>query len=269
MFAVPLQDRSTIARVRPLGWTGVAWLLVGAGLLAPIAAAPAEPACPQPAQSCGASAALDRLALTIGNLKASLSAMRGDLGAPADEVPRAIVDRLCAAPVADAQAAREHAAAAMTGELISLRGRLAAAEAQVARLTEDRATLVTHIVELDATLEPGAGALVPARAEPWRTAAIPSAEAAEIGAVAKPPLLRPAQHDQPAPAARVDADDQRAPASADRLQLAAELALAQLKIAELATALESARVRQAAVEAEVGTLRSLTDAKIRQLLGWR
>ena len=54
-----------------------------------------------------------------------------------------------------------------------------------------------------------------------------------------------------------------------RLQLAAELALAQLKIAELSTALELARVRQAAIEAEVGTLRSLTDAKIRQFLGWR
>jgi hypothetical protein len=44
--------------------------------------------------------------------------------------------------------------------------------------------------------------------------------------------------------------------------------MAQLKIAQLSSALEWARLRQEEMAAEVGALRSLTDAKIRQLLGW-
>jgi hypothetical protein len=282
MFAVQMQDRSATERTGPRGWTSIVRLLLATGLLAPIEAALAEPAsepaCSQPDQGCGPSPRLDQLSLTIGKLKASLSAIRQDLEAAADQAPRTPLDRLCAVPLAEAHAIAageraewDHAEAAMTGELVSLRGRLAAAEAEVVRLTDDRATLVSHIVEIDETLGPSAGEEVAARAEPWRASPIHSAEAAEIEAVPQPaPMLPVAQHDQPAvaPPPPAVATGNRAPASRDRLQLQAELALAQLKIAELSTALESARLRQEAMEAEVGTLRSLTDDKIRQLLGW-
>jgi hypothetical protein len=294
MFAVPMQDRSATERTGPPCWTSIVRLLLVANLLAPVGTALAEPApaCSHPDQSCGQAPPLDQLSLSIGKLRASLSAIRQDLEAAADDAPRAPLDRLCAVPLAEAQAARDaavseleqaraaaasegaewdHAEAAMTGELVSLRGRLAAAEAEVARLTDDRATLVSHIVEIDETLGPGAGEEVAARAEPWQASPIHSAEAAEIEAGPQPPPMLPmAQHDQSAvapPPPEVAAGN-RAPASRDRLQLQAELALAQLKIAELSTALESARLRQEAMEAEVGTLRSLTDDKIRQLLGW-
>jgi hypothetical protein len=295
MFAVPLRDRSATVKTGPRGWTSIIWLLLAAGLLAPSGAAPAGPVCSNPDQSCSQAPPLDQLSLTIDRLKASLRAIRQDLeatraAAGADETLRATVDRLCAVPLAEARAARDaaasgleqarataageraewnHAEAAMTGELISLRGRLAAAEVEVARLTEDRATLVSRIVELDETLEPAASETVAAR--PWQTSPIHSAEAAEIEAVPQPPLmLGVAPHDQPviAPPPSAVAAGNRTPASGDPLQLQAELALAQLKIAELSTALESARLRQEAMEAEVGSLRSLTDAKIRQLLGW-
>ena len=297
MFAVPLRDRSATVRTGPRGWASPAWLLLAAGLLAPIGGALAGQVCSPPDRSCSQAPPLDQLSLTIGRLKASLRAIRQDLeatraAAGADETLRATVDRLCAVPLAEAQAARDaaasgleqarataageraewnHAEAAMTGELISLRGRLAAAEAAVARLTDDRATLVSRIVELDETLEPAASEVVAARDEPWQPSPIHSAEAAEIKAGPQPPLmLRAAPHDQPviAPPPSAVAAGDRTPASGDRLQLRAELALAQLKIAELSTALESARLRQEAMEAEVGSLRSLTDAKIRQLLGW-
>jgi hypothetical protein len=174
-------------------------------------------------------------------------------------------------PLAEAQAEWEHAEAAMTGELVSLRARLAAAEAEVARLTDDRATWASHTVEVDEEPKLGAGEGVGARAEPWRTSPILSAEAAEIESVPQPAQMpRAAQPDPSAgalpPPRAAAADD--APASGDRLQLQAELALAQLKIAELSSALESARLHQEAMEAEVGTLRALTDAKIKQILGW-
>jgi cell division protein FtsB len=62
-----------------------------------------------------------------------------------------------------------------------------------------------------------------------------------------------------------------APAAADGaadIQLRADLALAQLKIAELTEALRSTRANQTALEAELKSLRSLTDAKIKRFLGW-
>ncbi|HSA81575.1 MAG TPA: hypothetical protein VLE23_12210 [Geminicoccaceae bacterium] len=268
-------------------------LTLVASFLAPIGAALAEPAsgpaCPHSDQNCGQAPPLDQLSLTIGRLKDSLSSIRRDLEA-ADQAPGAPLDRLCLVPLAEAQAARDaavgereqaraaaagertewkHAEAALTDELVSLRGRLATAAAEVARLTGDRATLASHTVELDEAPEPGAGAVAGSRAEPWRTSPILSAEAVEIEGApepARPPWA--AQHDPPAGALlppRAAAADDHAP---DRLQLQAELALAQLKIAELSSALESARLRHEAMEAELGTLRSLTDAKIRQLLGW-
>ena len=52
-----------------------------------------------------------------------------------------------------------------------------------------------------------------------------------------------------------------------RLDMQAELALAQLRIAELTTALDAARLREQAVEAEADSLRSLTEAQIRRFMG--
>jgi uncharacterized protein involved in exopolysaccharide biosynthesis len=63
-----------------------------------------------------------------------------------------------------------------------------------------------------------------------------------------------------------------APAAARRgtgLQLRAELALAQLKITGLTEELRSTRANQAALEAELNALRSLTDAKIKRFMGWQ
>jgi hypothetical protein len=294
MFAAPMQERSATEGAGPRGWTNILWLSLAASLLAPIGAALAEPAsepaCAHPDQDCDQAQPLDQLSLTIGQLKASLSAIRRDLEG-VDQVPGTPLDRLCAVPLAEAQAARdaavseleqaratageraewEHAEAAMTGELVSLRARLAAAEAEVVRLTDDRATWASHTVELDEEPEPSASEGVAARAEPWRTSPILAAEAAEIESVPQPAQMpRAAQPDPSAgalpPPRAAAADD--APASGDRLQLQAELALAQLKIAELSEALESARLRHEEMEAEVGSLRALTDAKIRQLLGW-
>lgn len=284
MFAAPMQERSAAEGTGPRGWTNIVGLSLAASLLAPIGAALAEPAsppaCSHPDQNCGQAPPLDQLSLTIDQLKANLSAIRRDLEA-AEQTSGAPLDRLCAVPLAEAQAARdaavseleraraaaageraewERAEAAMTGELDSLRGRLAAAEAAVARHTGDRAPLAGRAVERDDAPEPGAGEGVGPPAEPWRTSPILSAEAAEIeGAAARPPMPGAAQQGQ---AAGVHA------ASDDPLQLQAELALAQLKIAELSSALDSARLRQESMEAEVDTLRALTDAKIKQLLGW-
>ena len=295
MFAAPMQERSATEGAGPRGWTNILGLSLAASLLAPIGAALAEPAsepaCAHPDQDCDQAQPLDQLSLTIGQLKASLSAIRRDLEG-VDQVPGTPLDRLCAVPLAEAQAARdaavselerirasaaderaewEHAEAAMTGELVDLRARLAAAEAEAARLTDDRATLASHAIEIDKALAPGAGEVAGPRAEPWPTSAIISAEAAEIESVPQPAQMPRAAQPDPSggalpPPRAVAADD--APASGHRLQLEAELALAQLKIAELSSALESARLRQEAMEAEVGSLRSLTDAKIRQLLGW-
>jgi hypothetical protein len=205
-------------------------------LLGAVAGPATEPTCPRPDQSCGRASPLDQLALTIGALKTSLSAIRQDLEAAAGDAPQAPVDRLCAVPLAAAQAAR------------------------------DRATVANHIVGHGETLEPNAKDLAAGAAGGWQSPPILSAEAAEVESVPQPPLLR-RPTDSPPPAQAVAAD-KSAPAANDRLQLQAELALAQLKIAELSTALESARRRQEAMAAEVSALGALTDAQIKQLLGW-
>jgi hypothetical protein len=263
--------------------------MLAAGLLAPIGTGPAAgPVCSHADQSCGQAPPLDQLSLTIGKLKASLSAIRQDLEAAraatgADEALRATIDRLRAVPLAEAQAARD----AATSELEQARatGRRRTGRVGSCRGGDDRRARQSAGAPggrrggggradgrpRDAG-ESAASEVIAARDEPWQTSPIHSAEAAEIEAGPQIPLmLGAAQHDPPAgapPPTRAVAAGDRAPASGDRLQLQAELALAQLKIAKLSTALESARLRQEAMEAEVGTLRSLTDAKIRQLLGW-
>ena len=96
-----------------------------------------------------------------------------------------------------------------------------------------------------------------------------AAQAAESDAAPERQLMLRVAQPGPPPGSRERAAGQRPAPPVDRLQLRAELALAQLKIAELTTALESARLRQEGMEAEVSTLRSLTDAKIRKLMGWQ
>jgi DNA repair exonuclease SbcCD ATPase subunit len=51
--------------------------------------------------------------------------------------------------------------------------------------------------------------------------------------------------------------------------LRADLASAQLRIAELSDELRSTRANKAALEAELSSLRSLTDDKIKQFMGWQ
>lgn len=244
-------------------------MLAAAATSALADAAPGEPA--------GEAARLDRLAGTIGDLKASLRAIREDLAAMDGPVP-APSEPACAAPVAASgrsaqeleelrasaaaeRSAWQHAEAAMTGELTGLRGRLAAAEASVAELHEDREALVKRIRELDALVQKAytgevVEALVaveqPPLAEPSRGAGLLRVTQPALAAEA-PPALKAAASP---PLAR----------TTSRLDLQAELALAQLRIAELGSALDSARLREESMAAEVTTLRSLTDAQIRRFM---
>jgi len=302
MSAVPIELPSGERGIAACGRIGIVWLLLAAGIGGPagaaLAAAPLESGCPSQDESCGGAVPLDQLSLMIGNLKASLSALRQDLEARRDRAEdgeQAIVDELCAAPLAEAGAARDSAiseleqlrataereraaasaaAAAAGGELSDVRERLASAEAEVARLNEDRARLVNRIQELDAMFEKARTAeLVAALAGAKSGAPMDAAQAAEPEAAPEPQLMLRVAQPGPAalvsPGSRASAAERRSAPPVDRLQLQAELALAQLKIAELTTALESARLRQEGMEAEVSTLRSLTDAKIRQLMGWQ
>ena len=63
--------------------------------------------------------------------------------------------------------------------------------------------------------------------------------------------------------------DAAAGADGGTLQLRADLALAQLKITNLSEELTSTRANQEALEAELQSLRSLTDAKIKRFMGWQ
>jgi hypothetical protein len=301
MFAVPSRN-ACAGRFGSRCRTAIAALLLAAGVTGAagnvLAGAAPEPVCQDHDPSCGNALALDQLSGTIDGLKASLSAIRQDLETrrgEADQPARAI-EELCAAPLAEAHAARDAAmsaleqfratfeseraaardAAAATGdELSAVRERLAAAEAQAAQLRDERAALTSRIDELDAAVEKArTSEVVAALVEPRRGAPIDGAQAAELEAAPERQLMLPvaAQPGPPsfAPArSATGAGGPRPAPPVDRLQLQAELALAQLKIAELTTALQSARLHQEQVEAEVSTLRSLTDAKIRQLMGWQ
>jgi hypothetical protein len=115
---------------------------------------------------------------------------------------------------------------------------------------------------------PGAGEVVAARVKRSPGSPIETAAAAELDAPPRPkPMLAVAA---PAAAAKAAAPD--SPTAADGgadLQLRADLALAQLKIVELTKELRSMRANRAALEAELGSLRSLTDAKIKSFMGWQ
>ena len=234
---------------------------------------------------------LEALAATIGDLKASLSTIREQMEAmrvaPGEGAPLPARE-LCAVPgsasaAAEAQAQAEpadwrHARAAMTGELINTRERLAAAEAAAATLQSDRERLVRRITELDRMLakartsevvdglvEQRKLTLEPVEAEEARA---PGA-GGELSALAAPELLRvarPALAGEAPPVVQPAGGREMARAS-QRLDVQAELALAQLRIAELSTALEAARLRHEAVTAEVTTLRSLTNGQIERFMG--
>lgn len=253
MLTVLMPNRRRSGRTRRVGPL--------AGLLAVLLAPPSALA----EAAAGAAAeepSLDQLASTIGNLKASLSAIRQDLAAmhdPAAEVPP--LDRSCAAVVAE-RAAWQHAEAAMTGELTGLRGRLAAAEAAVTELHQDREMLVRRIGELDAIIqETRTGEVVDALVAVEQPALEPAATSAGLLRVA-PAVL--AAEGLPARSGAARPPLARA---GSRLDLQADLALAQLRIAELSNALDSARLREEAMAAEVTSLRSLTEAQIKRFMG--
>ena len=257
-------------------------------LLASAAAAstPATPTEARPAEEVGP---LEQLAGTLGELKARLRAIRQDLTAmqagagarrvdlvPPDQrrpAPGATPDGTRAAPAIDFEALRarmaaeraawQHAEAAMTGELTGLRERLAAADGALAQLRQDREALVRHITELDAQVQKArTRELVDALVETQRPTIEPAKAPPAAGLMRVTPSAFAAE---PPPAlAGARRDLVRA---GSHLDLRAELALAQLRIAELTTALDSARLREQATEAEAASLRSLTEAQIKRFMG--
>ncbi len=281
-------DRSANDGIRSLNYAGIALALLVVSLPT---GARGGPAAATGAPVAGSQAtSLDRLATTIGDLKASLSAIRQDLEAgpgASGDLPAA--DQLCPAPpggraerdgaarelerlraqIETERAERRRSEAASAGELTSLRQRLADAGADAARLQGERATLVSRIAELEQTLTQARTSEVVAglvgRAPP---SPIEPAAAAELEAA-------PTQPAGPNPAERAQASGTAAAgvsagaASATDLQLRAELALAQLKIAGLTADLRSAHASREAIEAELTSLRSLTDARIKHYMGWR
>ncbi len=235
MFVVAIGDRSATARTTSRRGAGLALALWVAGLAVPGAAA-------------DQTASLDQLSTTLADLKLSLSSMRRDLEA------------MRATPAEGALPAPEARCAAAPAELP---GAGEAAAREVARLRSERATLEGRIAELEAAIRQARTSEVVADlARPAPASPIETAAAAELDPrPARGSVLKVAAPAQPPAAATADG-------SAD-LQVRAELALAQLKIAELEENLQSTRAGQAALEAELASLRLLTDAKIKHFMGWR
>lgn len=152
----------------------------------------------------------------------------------------------------------------MTQELASLRQRLAKAQAEATRLQGERTTLAGSIADLGVVVEKTRTAeMISAPAERPGGSPIDSAEAMELGPMPGHGLVMDAgRAGQDAVAALSGKLD------SDHLQLRAELALAQLEIANLSADLASARANYEALEAEADALRSLTDDRIRRLFGW-
>jgi hypothetical protein len=260
--------------VMPIARLAAALVVAGVPLAAATAAPPSLPAAPP----------LEALAATLGDLKASLSAIREQmvaLRAPPDGAAPPPPPPACALGAAAAESgpsAWQHAKVAMTAELVSTRERLAAAEAAAASLQTDRQRLVRRITELDQMLakartsEVVDGLVEQRRMTLERVEPEPSGapdDSGEMSAIAAPELLRVAR-----PALAGEAHPVLPPTerrdlarAGKRLDQQAELALAQLRIAELSTALQAARLRQEAMAAEVTTLRSLTDGQIERFMG--
>ena len=268
---------------------GLLFVLLATALVAPAGpshagtlSTPTQAAVPSAEGQADEAGRLEHLAGTIADLAARLSAIREDLAAmhaatgtsdpdpvrlapERDQIPSALVSELEAlrARTATERAAWQHAEAAMTGELTALRERVAAADAALAELRQDREMLVQHIGELDVLVRKArtrelVDALVETPATTIEPAPAPPAA----------PLMRvaPSAFAAEAPQARSGAPRDLVRAGS-RLDLQAELALAQLRIAELTTALDSARLREQAIEAEAASLRSLTEAQIKRFMG--
>ncbi len=243
MSVMASAGRSATAGTRSRGGAGLAVALLAASL-----SAPASVVLAAGAQAEDQVAPLDQLSTTIGELKLSLSAMRRDLEAmratPEAGAPPT-PDALCRAPPTDPPGEREAAADA------------------VAQLRSERATLKSRIAELEKVVKQlRTSELVAALVERPPVSSIETAAAAELDAQPRrEPVLNvatPVQTSEPV-----------AGGGSANLQLRAELALAQLKIAELSEDLRSTRAGQVALEAELNSLRALTDAKIKRFMGWR
>jgi hypothetical protein len=233
-------------------------VLVAAGAPLPVALA-----------ATATSGPLDELAARIEGLKASLGTIREQMtamrtGAAPPQDACAVADEEDPGGAAG-QADWRQVRAAMTGELIDTRERLAAAEGAAAALRQDRERLVGRILELDQMLAKAhTSELVDDLVE--RRAALepvdpPPVEPPARPALATPGLLqvaRPALAGEPLPPDRAGAVRR----SGSRLDLQAELALAQLRIVELNTALEAARRRHETMAAELTALRSLSGGPV-------
>ncbi len=224
-------ERSATDRFGLTSCAGIALALLTASLPAPASIVLAAGAPDQ-------AAPLDRLSITLSDLKSNLIAIRQDLEgmrAATDAAAPPALDALCEALPADP-----------ADELKVAR--------EVERLRSEGMALRSRIDELEKMIDQAhtrevVGALV--KSSP--ISPIESAAAAELD---RPLRLKP---ELQAPAAAIDSAD---------LQLRAELALAQLKIAELTDELHSTRFGQGELEAELRSLRSLTDAKIKHFMGW-
>ena len=287
MFVVPIGDRSANDGIRSLNCAGIALALLVVSLPT---GARAGAAASEPVEARGQATPLDQLSTTIRELKASLSTIRRDLdgerGAPG---LRPAADQPCAPPPTRLGAEHDPAAqeleqlhaqleaeraewrrseAATAGELTSLRQRLADAGADAARLQGERATLASRIAELEQTLRQArTGELVAALARRPPTSPIETAAAAEFEAAPTHPAEPKPTGSAPTPAAAAAGAPAGTGGGTD-LQVRAELALAQLKIASLTADLRSAHASREAIEAELTSLRSLTDARIKRFMGW-
>jgi chromosome segregation ATPase len=243
MAVVASAGRSATAGTRSRGGAGLA-LALALALLAASLPAPVRIVLAADASAADQPAPLDQLSTTIGEIKLSLSAMRRDL-----EAMRTTPD----ASAPPTKAADERAVAAH----------------EVAQLRSERAALKSRIAELEKVVKQArTSEVVAALVKRSSASPIETAAAAEIDAAPRSgPVLKASE-----PAGSRGAVAADAPASADggaALQLRAELALAQLRITDLTEELESTRANQAALEAEVRSLRSLTDAKIKRFMGWQ
>lgn len=258
MSGGPSAGQSVIERFGLRGCTSLVLALLAVSLPQPAGAGPAAAASTSDQAPAG-DLALDELSTTIDDLKASLTAIRQDLEA------------MRASPEDDAlpEAEPRCGETVSVPELARLRQDLAIRDAELVRLRSEGARLKSRIAELETVIRQArTREVVAALVQRPAAAPIEMAAAAELDA-------RSARRSGPNLAPSAEASEAAAPVgSADpdggpHLQLRAELALAQLKIAELTDELRSRRASQAALEAELTSLRLLTDAKIRGFMGWQ
>ncbi len=196
---------------------------------------------------------LDRLSSTLGDLKTSLTALRQGL-----EGMRSAPEAAAGSPPdASCPPPAEPAATAEGGarELVQLR--------------RERVALKERIVELEQMVKQArTGEVVTGLVKGPEATPIETAAAAELKAPGRSGSVLETLPPADSPAA-VAADAPAGADGGDTQQLQADLALARAKITDLSEELTSTRAHQAALEAELKSLRSLTDAKIKQFMGWQ